>query len=63
MPILRMNLFTQNQLTNIQSRYITQQQQNQNQTTHFMRLGATQNRNSTPLPVQGNKSCKSCGGK
>jgi hypothetical protein len=61
MPILRMNLFTQNQLTNIQSQYITQQQQNQ--TIHFMRLGATQNRNSTPLPVQGNKSCKSCGGK
>jgi hypothetical protein len=61
MPILRMNLFTQNQLTNIQSQYITQQQQNQ--TNHIMRLGATQNRNSTPLPVQGNKSCKSCGGK
>jgi hypothetical protein len=61
MPILRMNLFTQNQLTNIQSQYITQQQQNQ--TTHIMRLSATQNRNSTPLPVQGNKSCKSCGGK
>jgi hypothetical protein len=61
MPILRMNLFTQNQLTNIQSRYITQQQQGQ--TNHIMRLGATQNRNSTPLPVQGNKSCKSCGGK
>ena len=61
MPILRMNLFTQNQLTNIQTRYISQQQQNQ--TIHFMRLGATQNRNSTPLPVQGNKSCKSCGGK
>jgi len=62
MPILRMNLFTQNQLTNIQSQYITQQQQ-QSQTIHIMRLGATQNRNSTPLPVQGNKSCKSCGGK
>lgn len=61
MPILRMNLFTQNQLTNIQSQYITQQ--HQGQTTHYMRLGATQNRNSTPLPVQGNKSCKSCGGK
>jgi len=61
MPILRMNLFTQNQLTNIQSQYITQQQQNH--TTHIMRLGATQNRTSTPLPVQGNKSCKSCGGK
>jgi hypothetical protein len=61
MPILRMNLFTQNQLTNIQSQYITQQQQGQ--TNHYMRLGATQNRNSTPLPVQGNKSCKSCGGK
>jgi len=61
MPILRMNLFTQNQLTNIQTRYISQQQQGQ--TIHFMRLGATQNRNSTPLPVQGNKSCKSCGGK
>ena len=60
MPLLRMNLYTQNQLTNIQSQYITQQQ---GQTTHIMRLGATQNRNSTPLPVQGNKSCKSCGGK
>uniref|UniRef100_A0A6C0CB51 Uncharacterized protein n=1 Tax=viral metagenome TaxID=1070528 RepID=A0A6C0CB51_9ZZZZ len=56
-----MNLFTQNKLTNIQSQYIAQQQQGQ--TTHVMRLGATQNRNSTPLPVQGNKSCKSCGGK
>jgi len=61
MPILRMNLFTQNQLTNIQSQYITQQQQNQ--TIHIMRLGATQNRNYVPLPVQGNKSCKSCGSK
>jgi len=61
MPILRMNLFTQNQLTNIQSQYISQQQQGQ--ATHVMRLGVTQNRNSTPLPVQGNKSCKSCGGK
>jgi hypothetical protein len=61
MPILRMNLFTQNQLTNIQSQYITQQQQDQ--TIHIMRLGATQNRNYAPLPVQGNKSCKSCGGK
>ena len=61
MPLLRMNLYTQNQLTNIQSQYITQQQQGQ--TMHIMRLGATQNRNSTPLHVQGNKSCKSCGGK
>jgi hypothetical protein len=61
MPILRMNLFTQNQLTNIQSQYVSQQQQSQ--TNHVMRLGATQYRNSTPLPVQGNKSCKSCGGK
>jgi hypothetical protein len=61
MPILRMNLFTQNQLTNIQTQYITQQQQGQ--TSYYMRLGATQNRNYAPLHVQGNKSCKSCGGK
>jgi hypothetical protein len=61
MPILRMNLYTQNQLTNIQSQYITHQQQGQ--ATHVMRLGVTQNRNYAPLVVQGNKSCKSCGGK
>ena len=62
MPILKMNLYTQNQLTNIQSQYIIQQQQ-QEQTNYFMRLGATQNRNYSPLIVQGNKSCKSCGGR
>ena len=61
MPILRMNLYTQNQLTNIQSQYITQQ--TQGQTSYFMRLGATQNRQYSPLVVQGDKSCKSCGGK
>ena len=61
MPILRMNLYTQNQLTNIQSQYITQQ--TQRQTSYFMRLGATQNRQYSPLVVQGDKSCKSCGGK
>ncbi len=38
-------------------------QQQQGQTSYFMRLGATQNRNYSPLIVQGNKSCKSCGGK
>jgi hypothetical protein len=61
MPILRMNLYTQNQLTNIQSQYITQQVQGQ--TSYFMRLGATQNRTYAPLVVQGDKSCKSCGSK
>jgi hypothetical protein len=61
MPILKMNLYTQNQLTNIQSQYIAQQQQGQ--TSYFMRLGTTQNRNYSTLVVQGNKSCKSCGSK
>jgi hypothetical protein len=61
MPILRMNLYTQNQLTNIQSQYITQQVQGQ--TSYFMRLGATQNRRYAPLVVQGDKACKSCGSK
>ena len=61
MPVLKMNLYSQNQLTNIQNKYIIQQQQGQ--TSYFMRLGATQNRNYSPLIVQGNKSCKSCGGK
>jgi hypothetical protein len=61
MPVLKMNLYSQNQLTNIQNKYIMQQQQGQ--TSYFMRLGATQNRNYSPLIVQGNKSCKSCGGK
>jgi len=61
MPVLKMNLYSQNQLTNIQNKYIMQQQEGQ--TSYFMRLGATQNRNCSPLIVQGNKSCKSCGGK
>jgi|UniRef100_A0A6C0DVB5 hypothetical protein len=60
MPILRMNLFTQNQLANIQNQYIAQQQ---GQTSNLIRLGATQNRNFLPLVLQGNKSCKTCGGK
>ncbi len=61
MPTLKMNLYTQNQLTNIQTQFLAQQIQRQTQP--LLRLGSKSNRNFLPLIVQGNKSCKSCGGK
>ncbi len=61
MPLMKMTLYTEQQLTNIQTQFLVQQMQSQPQS--FLRLGAISNRNFAPIIVQGNKSCKSCGGK
>ena len=61
MPAMKMNLYSQNQLSNTQIQYLTQQLQSQVQP--LLRLGSTSNRNFMPLLIQGNKSCKSCSGK
>lgn len=60
MPLLKMNLVTQSQLTYNQIQYVQQVQQ---QTQPLLRLGSASNRNMLPLLITGNKSCKSCGGK
>jgi hypothetical protein len=59
MPLLKMNLVSQNQLVynQIQQTKHVQQQQ------PLLRLGSTSNRNFLPLLITGNKSCKTCGGK
>jgi len=61
MPSMKMNLYSQNQLSNSQIQYLTQQLQSHVQP--LLRLGSTSNRNFMPLLIQGNKSCKSCSGK
>lgn len=61
MPTLKMKLYSQNELTNIQNQVLRQHFQYQPQS--FLRLGSSTNRNFLPLQVQGNKSCKSCSGK
>lgn len=61
MPTMKMNLYSQNQLSNIHIQYLTQQLQSQVQP--LLRLGSTSNRSFMPLLIQGNKSCKSCSGK
>jgi hypothetical protein len=58
MPLLKMNLVSQSQLTYNQIQQIQQQQ-----TQPLLRLGSASNRNMMPLLITGNKSCKSCGGK
>ncbi len=61
MPILKMKLYSQNELTNIQNQVLRQNFQYQAQS--FLRLGCTTNKKFSPLLIQGNKSCKSCSGK
>ena len=64
MPLLRMNLTTQNQSAYNQRQYMQQiQAQAQAQPQPLFRLGSASNRNMLPLLVTGNKSCQSCGGK
>ena len=66
MPLLKMKLVSQSQLTYNQTQQIqqTQQtQQQQQQTQPLLRLGSVYNRNMMPLLITGNKSCKTCGGK
>lgn len=62
MPLIKMNLVSQTQLTYNQIQQIQRAQQQQ-QTQPLLRLGSTSNRNMMPLLITGNKSCKSCGGK
>ena len=59
MPLLKMKLVSQSQLTYNQ----TQQQIQQQQTQPLLRLGSVYNRKMMPLLISGNKSCKTCGGK
>jgi len=60
MPLLKMNLVSQSQLTYNQ---IQQSQQVQQKTQPLLRLGSVSNRKMLPLLITGNKSCKTCGGK
>ena len=60
MPLLKMSLVSQSQLTYNQ---IQQAQQVQRQTQPLLRLGSVSNRKMLPLLISGNKSCKTCGGK
>ena len=64
MPLLKMKLVSQSQLTYNQTQQMQQiQQQQQQQTQPLLRLGSVYNRNMMPLLITGNKSCKTCGGK
>ena len=65
MPLLKMNLVSQSQLTYNQIQQIQQQQIQQQiqQTQPLLRLGSVYNRKMMPLLISGNKSCKTCGGK
>ena len=64
MPLLKMKLVSQSQLTYNQTQQQIQQQQiQQQQTQPLLRLGSVYNRNMMPLLITGNKSCKTCGGK
>ena len=60
---MKMSLYTQNTLINSQTQYFQNQLGFQNQPQPIMRLGSVNNRTFLPLLIQGNKSCKSCGGK
>jgi hypothetical protein len=62
---MKMNLQTQNTIITNQSQYIQRQlgYQSQLQTQPILRLGSSINRTFLPLLIQGNKYCKSCGGK
>jgi len=63
MPLIKMNLVSQSQLTYNQIQQIQLAQQQQQQAQPLLRLGSASNRNMMPLLITGNKSCKSCGGK
>ena len=63
MPLLKMKLVSQSQLTYNQTQQQIQQQIQQQQTQPLLRLGSVYNRNMMPLLITGNKSCKTCGGK
>ena len=63
MPLMKMNLQTQRDVIVSQSIYIQRQLGSQLQTQPTLRLGSSINRSFLPLFIQGNKSCKSCGGK
>ena len=63
MPLMKMNLYTQRDIINNQSLYIQNQLGTQLQTQPVLRLGSSINRIFLPLFIQGNKNCKSCGGK
>ena len=63
MPLMKMNLYTQNDLISNQTQYVINQQILQNQSQPIIRLGSLNNRNFLPLFMQGNKHCKSCNGK
>ena len=60
---MKMNLQTQRDVINSQSIYIQSQLGSQLQAQPVIRLGSSINRSFLPLFIQGNKSCKSCGGK
>jgi len=63
MPLMKMNLQTQNDVVNNQTAYIQNQLGPYFQAQPILRLGSSANRNFLPLYIQGNKYCKSCGGK
>ena len=63
MPLMKMNLQTQRDVIVSQSIYIQTQLGSQLQAQPTLRLGSSINRSFLPLFIQGNKSCKSCGGK
>jgi hypothetical protein len=63
MPLMKMNLQTQNDVINNQTVYIMNQLGPYFQAQPMLRLGSYTNRNFLPLYIQGNKNCKSCGGK
>ena len=60
---MKMNLQTQRDVIVSQSIYIQTQLGSQLQAQPTLRLGSSINRSFLPLFIQGNKSCKSCGGK
>jgi hypothetical protein len=63
MPLMKMNLQTQNDVIVNQSTYIQNRLGAQFQGQPVLRLGSVGNRNFLPLYIQGNKYCKSCSGK
>jgi hypothetical protein len=63
MPLIKMNLYTQRDIVANQSIYIQNQLGTQLQAQPVLRLGSSANRIFLPLFIQGNKYCKSCGGK
>lgn len=63
MPLMKMNLQTQRDVIVSQSIYIQTQLGTHLQGQPTLRLGSSINRSFLPLFIQGNKSCKSCGGK